>query len=63
MLFVLQDNSIQFSKDMSQLYALPYAETTGYLARAAVNKVLQGGALSPQDDDVEDVHDDTCKVS
>lgn len=48
---------------MSQLYALPYAETTGYLARAAVNKVLQGGALSPQDGDVEDVHDDTCKVS
>ncbi|KAL5279164.1 PHKB family protein [Megaselia abdita] len=58
-----KDNSIQPSKNMSQLYALPYAETTGYLARAAVNKVLQGGALSPQDEDVEDVHDDTCKVS
>lgn len=42
-----------------------YNVTTGYLARAAVNKVLQGGAFSTQDDDFNDnnLHDETCKVS
>lgn len=49
--------------DITPLYSLPYNETTGYLARAAVNNVLQGGALSPQDGDVLDAPDETCKVS
>lgn len=49
-------------KDISQLFALGYRETTGYLARAAVNIVLQGGALSHQHED-EDITEETCKVS
>ncbi|XP_055921822.1 probable phosphorylase b kinase regulatory subunit beta isoform X2 [Eupeodes corollae] len=64
-----KDNKIQLdnkkleTKDISPFYALVYAETTGYLARAAVNKVLQGGALSPQGENNSDIHDETCKVS
>lgn len=60
-----KDHKLAPSKDISPLYSLGYNETTGYLARAAVNNILQGGALSTQTD--EDVHDglddDTCKVS
>lgn len=50
---------------MTIFYALVYNETTGYLARAAVNRVLQGGAFSTQGDDFNDenLHDETCKVS
>lgn len=53
--------------DMKPFYSLPYSETTGYLARAAVNKVLQGGVFSTAEDDVQldgdHLHDDNCKVS
>lgn len=65
-LFILKDNNIQgHNNDMTPFYALCYNETTGYLARAAVNKVLQGGAFSTQSDDFneENLHDETCKVS
>lgn len=50
---------------MTPFYALVYNETTGYMARAAVNKVLQGGAFSTQDEDFngDNLHDETCKVS
>lgn len=48
--------------DITPLFSLNYRETTGYLARAAVNAVLQGGALAPQHDDHDDLND-TCKVS
>ena len=53
---------------MTLFYSLNYNETTGYLARAAVNKVLQGGAFSTQDDhpstgNMGEMHDETCKVS
>lgn len=50
-------------QDISVLFSLQYSETTGYLARAVVNKVLQGGALTPQDGEEQDLHDETCKVS
>lgn len=58
-----KENKIPVTKDVSPLFSLPYNETTGYLARAAVNNVLQGGALTPQDDESQDVQDETCKVS
>ncbi|XP_037960630.1 probable phosphorylase b kinase regulatory subunit beta isoform X2 [Teleopsis dalmanni] len=62
-----KDNGIEHKEDLSPFYSLIFTETTGYLARAAVNKVLQGGALSAQDDEtdanVDHVHDETCKVS
>ncbi|XP_059616848.1 probable phosphorylase b kinase regulatory subunit beta isoform X1 [Phlebotomus argentipes] len=52
-----KDNKKEISKDISPLYSLSYSETTGYLARAAVNTVLQGGALTPS------MSDEMCKVS
>lgn len=58
-----KENKLTVTKDVSPLFSLTYNETTGYLARAAVNNVLQGGALTPQDDDTQDVQDETCKVS
>ncbi|XP_059220834.1 probable phosphorylase b kinase regulatory subunit beta isoform X3 [Stomoxys calcitrans] len=61
-----KDNNIQDHKnDMTPFYALGYNVTAGYLARAAVNKVLQGGAFSTEDDDFngDNMHDETCKVS
>lgn len=59
-----KDHKIVATKDISPLYSLGYNETTGYLARAAVNTILQGGALAPQtDDDMHDIDDETCKVS
>ena len=59
-----KENKLAPTKDISQLFSLPYNETTGYLARAAVNNVLKGGALAPQqDDDNLDGQDETCKVS
>lgn len=51
---------------MTVFYSLIYSETTGYLARATVNKVLQGGAFSTHEDchaHDGDVQDETCKVS
>ncbi|XP_055382717.1 probable phosphorylase b kinase regulatory subunit beta isoform X2 [Condylostylus longicornis] len=47
--------------DMSALYTLPYSETMGYLARAAVNKVLQGGVLTNLEDEYQD--EEACKIS
>lgn len=51
---------------MTPFYSLVYNETTGYLARASVNKVLQGGAFSTQDEDptgeAGPINDETCKV-
>lgn len=58
-----KENKLPPVKDVTPLFSLPYNVTTGYLARAAVNNVLQGGALSPQDGDVVDSQDETCKVS
>lgn len=58
-----KENTLAVTKDVSPLFSLPYNVTTGYLARAAVNNVLQGGALTPQDDDSQDVQDEPCKVS
>jgi phosphorylase kinase alpha/beta subunit len=49
------------SKDITPLFSLGHAVSTGYLARAAVNTVLQRGAFSSQnpDDNIEE----TCRVS
>ncbi|XP_039227671.1 probable phosphorylase b kinase regulatory subunit beta isoform X2 [Drosophila yakuba] len=72
-----KDNNIQHqpkpeheqtkNEDLKAFYSLPYSETTGYLARAAVNKVLQGGIFSTNEEDVQldgdRLHDDNCKVS
>lgn len=59
-----KDNQITDTKDSTQLYSMSYHETAGYLARAVVNTILQGGALAPQTDDVaHDIDDGTCKVS
>ncbi|XP_067624233.1 probable phosphorylase b kinase regulatory subunit beta isoform X3 [Eurosta solidaginis] len=65
-----KDNNIERKNDndMTSFYALVYTETTGYLARAAVNKVLQGGALSKMGEisftnGGNKMNDDTCRVS
>lgn len=59
-----KDNQITITKDITPLYKLGYNETTGYLARATVNTMLQGGALAPQtDEDIPDFEEETCKVS
>lgn len=61
-LMYCKDNKIANNKDIQPLFALSYSVTTGYLARASVNKVLQGGAFAPQDDG-NLVHDETCGIS
>lgn len=61
-----KENKLIPSKDLTPLYSLPYTDTTGYLARAAVNNVLQGGVFStPDDDDTSGttVQEEVCKVS
>lgn len=59
-----KENKLPPTKDVTPLFSLPYNETTGYLARAAVNNVLQGGALAPQQDDESlDAQEEACKVS
>lgn len=60
-----KDNEITDIKDNAPLYALSYTETAGYLARAVVNTILQGGSLQPQTEDTaaHDIEDGTCKVS
>lgn len=56
-----RDHDLPVSKDITPLFSMGYAESTGYLARAAVNSVLQRGALSqePMQDNIEE----TCRVS
>ncbi|KAI8125814.1 putative phosphorylase b kinase regulatory subunit beta [Lucilia cuprina] len=65
LMYCKDNNKQDHNNDMTPFYALVYNETTGYLARAAVNKVLQGGAFSTQSDEFneENLHDETCKVS
>ncbi|XP_063702613.1 probable phosphorylase b kinase regulatory subunit beta isoform X1 [Culicoides brevitarsis] len=55
-----KDHNLPPSDDVSLLYTLPYAESTGYLARAAVNSVLHKAALLSD----ESGHvDEACRVS
>ncbi|XP_031623175.1 probable phosphorylase b kinase regulatory subunit beta isoform X5 [Contarinia nasturtii] len=59
-----KEKRIPFTKDISSLYSLSYSETTGYLARAVVNTILQGGVLAAQpEDDAQDFEEETCRVS
>lgn len=50
---------------MTPFYSLGYNETTGYLARASVNKILKGGAFSTHEDysHSSPVHDEICKIT
>lgn len=58
-----KDNGKPITTDISPLFSLRYAESTGYLARACVNTVLQGGNLQTQTlDDMKD-RPEMCKVS
>lgn len=59
--FHLKDHNLPQSDDLTLLFTLSYSQSTGYLARAAVNSVLQRGALATQDlaEDVEEY----CRVS
>lgn len=62
-----RENKLPLTKDVTPLFSLPYNETTGVLARAAVNRVLQGGgALQAQGDEGDAAghqQDEACKVS
>lgn len=59
-----KEKQLPTSRDLSLLYSLSYSETTGYLARAAVNTILSGGVLASQsDDDAQDFEEETCRVS
>lgn len=60
-----KDNKIPISdnNNLLPLLSLPFAESTGYLARACVNSVLSGGALQTQTVDETAIKDETCKVS
>lgn len=55
-----KDHNLALSDGVSLLYTLPYAESTGYLARAAVNSVLHKAALLS---DGAELVDDACRVS
>lgn len=60
-----KEKQLPATKDMSALYSLSYNETAGYLARAAVNTILQGGAFASQTDetDGQDYEDEACRIS
>lgn len=58
-----KDNNKPITPDISPLYSLPYSESTGYLARATVNTILQGGNLQTQNMDDMTVNTEMCKVS
>lgn len=57
-----KEKQLSATKDISPLYSLSYSESTGYLARATVNTILQGGVLSAQPDE-DDYEEETCRVS
>jgi phosphorylase kinase alpha/beta subunit len=56
-----KDHHLPMGEDITPLFSMSYSETTGYLARAAVNNVLHKCSLINEDlaDDVEDY----CRVS
>ena len=56
-----KDHHLPIDKDISPLFSMSYSETTGYLARAAVNSILHKCALVNEDlaEDVEDY----CRIS
>ncbi|XP_055637325.1 probable phosphorylase b kinase regulatory subunit beta isoform X2 [Toxorhynchites rutilus septentrionalis] len=51
-----KDHGVPATKDITPLFSMSQTQTTGYLARAAVNSVLQRCALGTEDfaEDVED---------
>lgn len=55
-----KDHNLPVSENIAPLFALPYSESTGYLARAAVNNVLHRAALLSND--AEEL-EETCRVS
>lgn len=57
-----KEKQLAYTRDISPLYSLSYSETTGYLARAAVNTILQGGVLASQAEE-DDFEEETCRVS
>lgn len=59
-----KDNKLPVTKDHTKFFSAPLSITTGYLARAVVNNVLQGGQLATgSDNDNDGQYDDMCKVS
>jgi phosphorylase kinase alpha/beta subunit len=61
-LMYCRDHHMPISKDITPLFSLGHSVSTGYLARAAVNTVLQRGAFSQQHGTDENI-EDTCRVS
>ncbi|KAK7865402.1 hypothetical protein R5R35_001882 [Gryllus longicercus] len=59
-----KDNNLEKCDDMTAFYSQHYGITTGYLARAVVNNVLQGGHLATPISEEEDTNnEETCRVS
>lgn len=57
---IFKDNQMENCRDVTVFFSAPNSVTTGYLARAVVNNVLQGGQLAPSSDGEEEDH---CRVS
>lgn len=59
-----KDHDLEKSDDMTPFYSQHYSITTGYLARAVVNNVLQVGHLSTPISEEEDCNnEESCRVS
>ncbi|KAJ4443780.1 hypothetical protein ANN_05558 [Periplaneta americana] len=59
-----KDNKLEKLDDLTPFFSTHYSMTTGYLARAVVNNVLQGGHLatgSETDDDIG--QEEPCRIS
>jgi phosphorylase kinase alpha/beta subunit len=60
-----QDNKIDKLDDLTPFFSAHYSMTTGYLARAVVNNVLQGGELATgsnsNDNDIG--QEEPCRIS
>ncbi|XP_046386371.1 probable phosphorylase b kinase regulatory subunit beta isoform X1 [Ischnura elegans] len=59
-----KDNGVEKVDDMTSFFSAPYSTTTGYLARAIVNNILQGkGELSAVSDCENSLDGEFCRIS
>jgi phosphorylase kinase alpha/beta subunit len=60
----LQDNKLEKLDDLTPFFSTHYSMTTGYLARAVVNNVLQGGQLATGSGSDNDIgQEEPCRIS
>ncbi|GFG40372.1 hypothetical protein Cfor_00569 [Coptotermes formosanus] len=63
-LMYCKDNKIENQEDLTPFFSTHYSMTTGYLARAVVNNVLQGGQFATGSHNDNDIgQEEPCRIS